>query len=107
VAEWVQYPPFTTSGTVPASGTLTLTFRTRGNQATRATQVTAKMTGGASAICELQLNGRLISPMVPTGGAAGGLPYPSVGPGDELSLVWTGAPVGRTGEILVIYEVLQ
>lgn len=103
---YVQYPPFTTSGTVPASGILTTTFRVRGNQATRATQVTSKMVGGAGSTCELQLNGNLISPMVPTGGAAGGVPYPEVGPGDELSLVWTGATPGLVGKMVVIYEVL-
>ena len=99
-----QYPPFRTSGTVPASGVLTLTFRARGNETYRCTQATAEMTGGAAAICALRLNGGLISPMVSTGGAAAGDPPIWVGPGDDLTVEWTSATPGLIGKMLVIYD---
>lgn len=101
-----QYPPFRTAGTVPASGALTLTFRTRGNQLTRVTQATAEMDGGGASICVLRLNGGLISPLVPTGDAASGDPPIYVGPGDELTLEWTGAPAGSLGKMVVIYDIV-
>lgn len=104
-----QYPPFTTAGTVPAGGTLTLAYRTRGNQTTRVTQVTAEMptvgnSSAAGAICTLRLNGNLISPLVPTGDAASGDPPIWVGPGDELTVTWSAAPAGLVGRIAVLYD---
>lgn len=102
-----QYPPFTTAGTADAAGNLALTYRTRGNQLTRATQVTAEMAGGSSAVCTLRRNGALISPLVPTGDAATGDPPIYVGPGDELTVEWAGATPGLIGKMVVIYDVLD
>ena len=89
---------------MPASGTLTLTYRTRGNDPTRVTQATVEMAGADSAACALRLNGLLISPLVPTGDAASGDPPIWVNPGDELTVTWTGAPVGVVGSMGVIYD---
>lgn len=102
----MQYPPFNSAGTVPASGTLVLAYRTRGNQLTRVTQATAEMSGGATAACALRLNSYLISPLVPTGDAASGDPPIYVGPGDELTIEWTGATPGLTGKMVVIYDIV-
>lgn len=99
-----QYPPFTTSGLVNAAGALTLEFRPRGNDLVRATQVTGEMALGSGSICSLRRNGALISALVPTGGAAGGDPPVWLWPGDVLTVEWSGAPVGATGKMVVIYD---
>lgn len=99
-----QYPPFVTSGTSSAAGTLTLTFTGRGSQLVRLTQVGAEMPGGGSARCVLRRNGAFISALVPTGGAAGGDPPIWLWPGDAATVEWTNAPVGLVGTATFIYD---
>lgn len=99
-----QYPPFTTAGTVPASTNLTLTYTPRGAGLTKVSQVAVEMAGAGSSICVLRRNGALITPMIPTGGAAGGEPPIWLWPGDLLTAEWTGAPVGATGKMTVLYD---
>jgi len=102
-----QYPPYTAAGVAPASGELSLAFRTRGSDTYRVTQVTAEVSpraGGAGAVCSVRRNGALISPLVPTGDAAAGDPPVWVGPGDELTIEWTGLASGTIGKMVVIYD---
>ena len=99
-----QQPTWSSAGVADATGRLELTFSPRGGGRWRATQVTAEMPTGASALCDVRLNGRLISPMVPTGDAAVGEPPIWVSPGDALTVTWTGAPAGAAGTMVVIYD---
>jgi len=92
------------SGTADANGDLTLTWRPSSSRQARATQVTAEMDDAGSATAKVRLNGALITPILPTGGAAGGEPYIWVGPGDELTVTWAGAPAGGLGRMVVIYD---
>jgi hypothetical protein len=99
-----QFPPVPAAGAADANGDLTLTFRGRSNDVVRVTQVTAEMPTGAAAQCSCRRNGFLVSPMVPTGDAASGDPPIWLGPGDELTVVWSGAPAGAVGKMLVIFD---
>ncbi len=99
-----QYPPFTTAGTVPASGFLALAFNPRGNQLNKVTQVAAEMAGAGAAIGVIRRNGAIVTPFVPTGGAAGGDPPIWLWPGDTLTVEWSSAPVGALGKATIFYE---
>lgn len=99
-----QYPPYTASGAADSNGDLTVVFRARGAQPFRVTQITAEMPDGAGAACAIRLNGALISPLVATGDSAGGDPPVWVTPGDELAVVWTGAPADASGQAVFIYD---
>jgi hypothetical protein len=99
-----QYPPYTTSGVVPASGALVLSFTPRSNDLTRVTQVAAEMAAAGGAIGVIRRNGAIVTPFVPTGGAAGGDPPIWLWPGDTLTVEWTGAPAGAVGKATVFYD---
>jgi hypothetical protein len=99
-----QYPPYVTAGTVPASGFLALSFTPRGSQLHRVTQVAAEMAGAGAAAGVIRRNGAIVTPFVPTGGAAGGDPPIWLWPGDLLTVEWTGAPVGAVGKATVFYD---
>lgn len=99
-----QYPPATLAGTVPASGVLVLSFTPRGNQVYRVTQVGAEMAGAGGAIGVIRRNGAIVTPFVPSGGAAGGDPPIWLWPGDTLTVEWTGAPVGAVGKATIFYD---
>ena len=99
-----QFPPFTASGTASASGALTLTYTPRSNDLTRVTQVAAEMANAGGAICVVRRNGALVTPLVPTGGAAGGDPPIWLWPGDALTVEWTGGPVSGVGKMTVFFD---
>lgn len=101
-----QQPPARVTGVTDANGDLTLTFIPRGGQPWRITQVTNKMPGGAGALCELDINGDFVSPLVPTGDAAVGEPFWWSPPGTPVEVKWTGATAGagQTGTMVVIYD---
>lgn len=99
-----QYPPFRTAGVADSSGRLELVFTPRSSGLVRATQVTAEMASGAGAACSVRRNGSLVSPLVATGDAAGGDPPVWLWPGDQLSVLWTGAPAGAAGTMVVFYD---
>lgn len=99
-----QYPPYTASGTVPASGFLALAYTPRSSDLTRVTQVAAEMAGAGGAIGVIRRNGAIVTPFVPTGGAAGGDPPIWLWPGDQMTVEWTGAPAGAVGKITVFYD---
>lgn len=96
--------PYRTSGVVPSSGELTLTFRGRDSAPVRVAQVSVEMSGAAGAACSLRVDGLLVSPLVPTGDAAGGDPPVWLQPGSALTVTWTGAPVGATGTMGVFWD---
>lgn len=100
----MQYPVWSNSGLVAADGTLTITYQTRASGRVRVPQVTNEMTGAGSAKCTLRLNNRLVTPLVAAGDAAAGDPPVWMSPGDQLSVVWSGAPVGLTGSMSVFAD---
>jgi hypothetical protein len=99
-----QFPPFVGSATADSGGAATVTFTPRSNDLYRVTQVAVEMTGSGTAKCSIRRNGALVSPVVPTGDAAGGDPPIWLWPGDSLTVEWTSAPVGGIGKVTVFYD---
>lgn len=85
------------AGAADATGRLELVYRPRASGVIDLDQVTNEMSAGVGAACSLRHNGNLHSPLVPTGDAAAGPPTLTLDPGDEASVVWTGAPPGAIG----------
>lgn len=102
-----QFPPYITSGVVPASGFLALAFTPRSADLHRVTQVAAEMAGAGGAIGIIRRNGAIVTPFVPSGGAAGGPPPIWLWPGDVLTVEWTGAPAGAVGKATIFYDLGQ
>lgn len=100
-----QYPPFYGAATV-SGGAATVTFRGRDTEPVQVTQVAAEMSGAAAAAGNIRRNGQLVCPFVPTGDATAGDPPIPLWPGDELTVEWTGAPVGGVGKATIFYEPL-
>jgi hypothetical protein len=106
-------PQANLSATAPASGAVTLTFRIRGTEVNRVTQVSTEMTAGSAAsvssgaVGALRLNGRLVAPFVPQGDAVGGDPPVDVGPTDDLTVEFTGATPGNVCAALIFYRQLR
>lgn len=99
-----QYPPWTGSATADAAGNATITYQPRGSTLQRVTQVAAEMTGGGTGRGTIRRNGAIITPFVPTGGAAGGDPPIWLWPGDILTIEWVGVSPGLVGKATVIYD---
>jgi len=99
-----QIPLYRTSGVVPVGGTLAIGYQPRGSRPERVTQVSNEMVGAGSAQCTLRLNDTLICPLAASRDAATGEPFIWLNPGDLLTVVWTGAPVGANGTIGVIRD---
>jgi len=87
----------TQTGTVPASGTVTLRFSPGRGQNWTLKQVGVKAgIGAAGATCEIFVNNNFICAVVPTGDAAAGDPFPPVRNGSTCRVVWTGAAAGTS-----------
>lgn len=90
---------------VPASGTLGIEIRPTGLVAWQVEQVTIDMpTAPVGATARLLVNDRLVTPMIPSGDAAGGDPPLPLFPGDTMLVEWQGATAGEQGRVLMIYR---
>jgi hypothetical protein len=96
-------------GTVPASGALTLKITPTRMQQWLIKQVTNEMVGvSASAICTLRKTGvYLVSPLKPDRDTAADPPYVLLRYGDWLTVEWTGAAVGLSGRVFVLYDAVD
>ncbi|HWB38557.1 MAG TPA: hypothetical protein VHA75_21265 [Rugosimonospora sp.] len=94
------------SGTADAGGNLILAFRVVGQLPWTVSQVSIEMdTIAGGTLGAVRFNGFLVSPFVPGADAVGGDPPVTLQPGgDELTVEWTGAPVGAVGTALLIYD---
>lgn len=99
-----QQPPFTSGATADATGRAVVSFTPRGNQIVEVSQVAGEMPRGASAIGTIRRNGAVVTPFVPTGFAAGGVPSIWLWPGDTLTVEWTGAPAGAPASVTIFYN---
>jgi hypothetical protein len=96
-----------------AAGTITLTFRPRGTDTYRVSQVSPELVQGTAANMPpaasgaLRLNGRLVAPFVPTGDAIGGDPPLYVGPTDEMTVEWINVLSGNQASAVVFYDRVQ
>lgn len=99
-----QQSPWTGGATADATGRAVVTFSARSAIPVRVDQVSGRMVGGAGAVCSLLFNGAYLSPLTPTGFAAGAGPPIWIGPGDALTVEWTGATPGLVAAITVIYS---
>ena len=86
--------PVTLSAVADASGNATIAFRSRGPNIYEITQIGITMPGAGSVIGQCYFNGSPVSPFFPPD-TIGGPPSQLVGPGDELTLVVTGAAAGK------------
>jgi hypothetical protein len=94
------------SATVAANGTATATIVT-GSRRRRWTvsQVSVEMSAAPiGATCALRLNGVLVTPLVPTGDAAGGDPPVTLEGTDVLTVAWAGCTPGQVGSVLALYD---
>lgn len=93
------------SGTVAASGTGTLTIRPVRRQRWTVRQVSVEapnVGGGASGM--LRKNGNAVAPFIAQADAIAGEPPIILGPGENMTIVWTGATAGAQIKALVTYD---
>lgn len=96
------------SATVDGSGRAVATIKTSRNQVWRVSQVSVEMASApVGATCSLRLNSRLVTPLVPTGDAAGGDPPVQLLPQDVLTVEWSGCTPAAIGSVVVFYEVQE
>lgn len=97
---------YTTTATVPASGNIDLSIRpgsTRYSWTVR--QVATDAPGiGSGARCQLVKGANIITPLVPSGTAAGGDPPVTLRPGQSLTVRWTGATPGVPVKATFMYD---
>jgi hypothetical protein len=98
------YPPLTLSAITAATGICRVAYNPRGANTYEFNQISAEMAGASAATCAIRRNGALVCPIVATGDAAGGDPPVWIWPGDELTVEWTGAPVGAVGKVTAFYN---
>jgi hypothetical protein len=91
---------------VAAGGTAVATIRVQdGINTWTVNQVSIKMaTAPDGSTTELQYNGRMVTPMIPTGDVADGSPPVILRPADVLTVNWAGCTPGDVGEVLVFYD---
>lgn len=95
------------SGTVQANGSLSIEIRSR-PQTWQVSQVSVfGAAAPAGSTCILRKNGSFITPIIATGGAATGPPDVHLGPGDVLTVDFTGHTAGTVFEVYIIYEVIR
>jgi hypothetical protein len=97
--------PFT--AVVTAAGTAVVTFKpptSRNNYSVQ--QVTVEYTTAPiGCTCDVRKNGRLISPMIPTGDAAGGdPPIPLSGGSDKMTINFAHGTPGDIVSVFIIYD---
>jgi hypothetical protein len=98
------------SATIAGDGTATITIQPQG-QSWRVSQVSVEQaTAPAGATCALRLQhngtGVLVTPLVPTGDAAGGDPPITITGFDALTVEWEHCTPGEPATALVLYEVI-
>jgi hypothetical protein len=93
------------SGTIPASGTLTLSFRptARSHWIVQQVGIDAPDIGG-SALGMIRKNGSPITPFVAAGDAPAGEPYITLRGNDTMTITWTGGVVGAQVKATVFYD---
>lgn len=91
---------------VAAGGTATATIRVQdGINTWTVNQVSIEMANApVGATAELRYNGRLVTPMIPTGDVADGSPPVILRPADTLTVEWAGCTPGDVGAALVFYD---
>jgi len=91
---------------VAAGGTATATIRVQdGIRTWTVNQVSIRMSDApAGATAELLYNGRLVTPMIPTGDVADGSPPVILRPADTLLVQWANCTPSDVGEVLVFYD---
>lgn len=91
--------------TIDGGGAASIAITTNGFQTWIVSQVSIECTGaGAGSLAGLYLDGRLITRMVPNGGAAGGDPPVRLPQGRTLEVRWTGCTPGAAVSALVFYQ---
>ncbi|SRR6266540_2607250 len=94
-----------TSTPANASGRAVASIRASGMRHWNITQVSVELPlAPVGATCSIRRNGRLVSPIIPTGDVASGEPPVPLGPGDEMTVEWAGCTPGQVGSGLVIYD---
>ena len=95
----------TLSGTVPASGTLTLRLRPDNGRTWIFSQVgiDAPLVGGG-AIGKIKKNGQIITPFVASGDAPGGEPFIRCTSNETMQVEWTSATVGAACTAQFFYD---
>jgi hypothetical protein len=94
------------SALVKADGTAVITFTTQSSRNVYTVQQVTVENSAApvGATCEIRKNGSLITPMIPTGDAAGGDPPILLRQSDRLTVEFAGCTPGTTCSVFIIYD---
>jgi hypothetical protein len=97
--------PFT--AIISAAGTATVTFKPPTFRASYSVQQVSVeyATAPIACTCDVRKNGRLITPMIPTGDAASGdPPIPLNGGSDKMTINFAHGTPGDTVNVFIIYD---
>lgn len=101
----MAYAEYEATQSADANGDLTIVVRAQARQRWTVNQVSIECDDApGGAICNLRKNGKLVSPLVPNGDAAGGDPPVKIAGSDQLTIEWTGLDPGDVGQVLIIYD---
>lgn len=93
------------SQVVAANGRATIRIRPVALMTWTVQQVSVELDGAPlGATCSMRKNGSLVTPLIPTGDAAGGDPPIDIGPSDTLTIEWAGCTPGQYGKAFVVYD---
>jgi hypothetical protein len=88
-----------------ADGTAVVEIRSDGLWKWVVAQVSTEMPQAPiGALCYLRRNTYPVTPMIPTGSVASGEPPVEIGPGDVMTVEWTGLTPGISGRVTVFYD---
>lgn len=96
----------TKQGKVLADGTLTITIApTQSFMTWIIGQITVEMANAPiGAVCVLRKRGALVTPLIPTGDAAGGDPPLLLRAGETATVKWTGCTPNAVGTVFYMYD---
>lgn len=93
------------TATVDAAGEARVPIDSGGQLSWLVTQVSIELaTAPAGSTCSLRKNGKLVTPLVPTGDAASGDPPILLRPGEILAVEWTGCTPGDSADVFIVYS---
>lgn len=96
------YRGYTTTAT--AAGVAEIEHRPRSANRQIVKQVAVETPGRSGGIASIRINGFLITPVTASMDAAGGDPPIPLDPGDVMTVLWTGMPVGQLCKATVFWE---